>query len=191
MVTTPPVTIEQAAAILNVSASTIRRRIKVGMLRVEETHRPRGVIWLVHLPSGTGPASETATVDTAPVDTTAATPTTQAEALTGLVQATVATVLGPLVGELAASRQTIERQSDQLVSQAEIIGQLRAEAVSLGDTIVRLSTPAPPVQPPAPEPATEPAAPHIQASPAWWRTPWLLVVIVLAICLVAVLVWPR
>jgi hypothetical protein len=32
------------------------------------------------------------------------------------------------VADLAASRQTIERQAEQLVSQAETIGQLRAEA---------------------------------------------------------------
>src|SRR4051794_15835498 len=34
----------------------------------------------------------------------------QAEAISTLVQTTVAAVLGPLVAELAASRQTVERQ---------------------------------------------------------------------------------
>jgi hypothetical protein len=51
MVTTAPVTIEQAA-------STIRRRIRAGTLQVSESCRPQGVVWLVHLPLGVGPAAE-------------------------------------------------------------------------------------------------------------------------------------
>lgn len=50
-----------------------------------------------------------------------------AEAMVSLIQTTIATVLGPLVGELQACRQTNERQAEQLVSQAEVIGTLRAE----------------------------------------------------------------
>ena len=50
-VATAPVTVEQAAAVLGVSASTIRRRIRDGSLRAEEAHRPQGVVWLVHLPA--------------------------------------------------------------------------------------------------------------------------------------------
>ena len=42
------------------------------------------------------------------------------EAMVSLIQTTIGTVLGPLVAELAASRQTIERH-------AETIGDLRAE----------------------------------------------------------------
>ena len=54
-----------------------------------------------------------------------------AEAMVSLIQTTIATALGPLVSELAAVRQTIERQSEQLVSQAETIGELRAENAAL------------------------------------------------------------
>src|SRR5215217_3954175 len=96
LVTTTPVTIEQAAAILGVSASTIRRRIKAGNLRVEEARRPQGVVWLVHLPPGTAPASGTATVDTAPVDTTAATPQPAGDAIAAMIQATLTPIVAPL-----------------------------------------------------------------------------------------------
>jgi hypothetical protein len=134
VVTTAPVTIEQAAAILGVSASTIRRRIKAGALRVEEARRPQGVVWLVHLPPGTGPASETATVDTAPVTTTASSSHLAGDAIAAMIAATLTPIIAPLVGELAASRQANERLTDQLMDQAEmirqqaeVIGTLRAE----------------------------------------------------------------
>jgi hypothetical protein len=55
----------------------------------------------------------------------------QADALASLIRATLTPIIGPLVAELAASRQTIERQADQLVSQAETIGTLRAEVDAL------------------------------------------------------------
>jgi hypothetical protein len=130
-VTTTPVTIEQAAAILGVSASTIRRRIRAGALRVEEARRPQGVVWLVHLPAGTAPAAEPATVDTAPVTTTATAAQPAGDAIAAMIQATLTPIIGPLVAELGASRQTIERQGEQLVSQAETIGTLQAQISTL------------------------------------------------------------
>lgn len=102
----------------------------------------------------------------------------QAEAISTLVQTTVAAVLGPLVAELAASRQTIERQTDQLVGQAETIGQLRSENAAL-------------VASTTPEPAPANIAPTVPRWRSWGL--WLLVVAVL----VAVIVvgwppgWPR
>lgn len=143
MVTTAPVTIEQAAALLNVSASTIRRRIRAGSLQVTETHRPQGTVWLVHLPPSVTPAAEAATVDTAPVDTAPtaqpAPPLAQAEAISGLVQATVATVLGPLVGQLDAQRQTIERQADTIADLREERGRQSAELERAAGTVVALN----------------------------------------------------
>jgi len=127
MVTTAPVTIEQAAAILGVSASTIRRRIRAGALQVEETRRPQGVVWLVHLPRGTAPAAETATVDTTPVTTTATAPTAQADAMAALIHATLTPIVAPFLAEQTALRQIVERQADQLVGQAETIGRQGAE----------------------------------------------------------------
>ena len=138
MVTTAPVTIEQAAAILGVSGSTIRRRIRAGALQVEETRRPQGVVWLVHLPPGTVPAAETATVDTIPVTTTAAAPTAQAEAMAALIHATLTPIIAPLMAEQAALRQTVERQADQLVGQAERLGRQGAELERATSTVVAL-----------------------------------------------------
>jgi excisionase family DNA binding protein len=127
MVTTTPVTIEQAAAILGVSASTIRRRIRAGTLRVEETRRPQGVVWLVHLPPGAAPVAEPATVATDPVTTTVTAPTPAADAMVALIQATLAPVLAPIVAELAATRQAGEAKDATIRNQAETIGRQGAE----------------------------------------------------------------
>ena len=69
----------------------------------------------------------------------------------------IRSVVAPLVGELAASRQTIERLAGQLVAQAETIGRLAAENETL------------------------------RASGAWWRTWWpLLLALAVAAVLVIV-----
>jgi hypothetical protein len=79
------------------------------------------------------PAAATSGQEAAVTDGAAAvTPTAQAEAMVSLIQTTIATVLGPLVGQIDAQRQTIERQAEQLVSQAEIIGRLGAELDAAG-----------------------------------------------------------
>lgn len=129
--TTTPVTIEQAAALLGVSASTVRRRIRAGALQVTETRRPQGTVWLVHLPPGVGPAAATATVDTASVTTTPTAQPAPADAIIAMLQATLTPIIAPLVGQIDAQHQTIERQAEQLVSQAETIGALRAEVTAL------------------------------------------------------------
>jgi hypothetical protein len=51
----------------------------------------------------------------------------QADALASLIQATLTPIIAPLVGELAASRQVNERLTDQLMSQADTIAELREE----------------------------------------------------------------
>jgi hypothetical protein len=57
-----------------------------------------------------------------------ASPTTPAaDAMVSLIQTTIGTSLGPLVGQLDAQRQTIERQADTIREQAEAIGELRAQ----------------------------------------------------------------
>jgi hypothetical protein len=47
--------------------------------------------------------------------------------MVSLIQTTIATVLGPLVGQLDAQRQTIDHQAEQLASQAGTISRLDAE----------------------------------------------------------------
>jgi hypothetical protein len=49
----------------------------------------------------------------------------QADALASLIRATLTPIIAPLVGELAASRQVNERLTDQLMSQADTIAELR------------------------------------------------------------------
>jgi hypothetical protein len=65
-------------------------------------------------------------------------PAAQAEAITAMIQATLTPIVAPLVAELAASRQTIERQTGQLIGQAETIGRQGAELERAASTIMAL-----------------------------------------------------
>ena len=47
--------------------------------------------------------------------------------MAALIRATLAPIVAPLVAEQAALRQTVERQAEQLVGQAETIGRQAAE----------------------------------------------------------------
>lgn len=128
------VSIPDAARILRLSESSIRRLIKAGRLEAERVQRPQGYAWLVKVPApSTDPPEQPprqvgASGATYPPEEPApSTVAAQADAISGLVAATVGSLLGPLVSELAASRQQNERQAEQLVTQAESIGRLTAE----------------------------------------------------------------
>ena len=120
MVATAPVTVEQAAAILGISASTVRRRIRAGTLRAEEARRPQGAVWLVSLPEDALPDAGQASPAAAPVATA---PAAQTEALATWA----ASLLVPIAAELGEARQTIERQAAQLVGKEQEIGVIREE----------------------------------------------------------------
>src|SRR4051794_36122588 len=92
-VATAPVTVEQAAAILGVSVTTVRRRIRAGVLRAEEARRPQGAVWLVYLPPDAIPPTATDQPDATVVATA---PTTAGDAMIAYTQ----TLLGPLVAAL-------------------------------------------------------------------------------------------
>jgi len=126
---TAPVTVEQAAAILGVSVTTVKRRIRAGALRAEEVRRPQGTVWLVYVPPA---ASSAATSGQAPVGAVATAPTATpaADAMVSLIQTTIATVLGPLVGQLDALRQTVERQADRVAELERENGRLAAEVAA-------------------------------------------------------------
>lgn len=178
---TAPITVEQAAAVLGVSVTTVKRRIRTGALRGEQAQRPQGTVWLVYLDPAATPAVEERP-PAASVAATAAATTPAAEAMVSLIQTTIATVLGPLVGQIDAQRQTIERQADQLVTQAELIGQLRAEleserrAHSPGASIL------------TPDPVTRPSD---RAAPrSWWSGRWGYALAMLALA-IAVVSWLR
>jgi hypothetical protein len=114
----------------------------------------------------------------------------QAEAMVSLIQTTIATVLGPLMAEQAALRQVVVSQAEQLVNQAETIGQLRAE----------LAAARAPQSPQAGSGATAPVEPTTEPPARRWRppdawiTPGVIVVVLAVIATVVVLAalpsWP-
>jgi hypothetical protein len=120
----------------------------------------------------------------------------QAEALASLIQATLTPIVAPLVAELAASRQTVERQADQLVSQAETIGRQSERVAGLETEIGHLSAELRSERQ-AKSSLTPSGAPEIvQTAPessnirwrAWW--PWVLGLLAIA-AVVGLLGWPR
>jgi hypothetical protein len=134
-----PVTVERAAVILGVSPSTVHRRIRSGALRAEQAERPQGRVWLVHLPPGTTVAAEEPPPPTAPEATAPPTVAAQAEAMVSLIQTTIGTVLGPLVSQLDAQRQTIERQADRVADLERENGRQSAELERAASIAVKLS----------------------------------------------------
>jgi excisionase family DNA binding protein len=173
------VTVAEAAAILGVNVVTIRRMIKRGQLEAERVHRPQGSAYLVNLPGdGTGDATPTEQL-AQDMSRTQGTPTPPAEAMVSLIQTTIGAVLGPLVAEQAALRQTVEHLTGQLVRQSETIGQLRAENRAL-----LASTTAQPAEP-TPAPPDRP----LRLWQPWWA---IMVAVAVALVLaVALLAWPR
>jgi len=142
-VTFQQVTVSEAADILGVSTQTVRRMIRRGQLEGERVHRAQGSAYVVRLPDSAAAGDMDATATQQPSPNVSRSNATDqpapAEAMVSLIQTTIGTVLGPLVGELAASRQTIERQAEQLVGQAETIGRQSAELERAAGIAVKLS----------------------------------------------------
>jgi len=160
--------VAEAAAILGVNVVTIRRMIKRGQLEAERVHRPQGSAYLVTLP-------QQGAVDDTPkgqpeqdMFRTQGTPTPVAEVIASMIQAALTPIIAPLVAELAAVRQAGERkddairaQADQLVAQAETIGELRARVTMLDAEKATLTTPT----------ATQASEPSPELLPLW-RHSW-------------------
>ncbi len=132
------VSVAEACRILNVSDSTLRRLLRAGRLEAQKVERPQGHVWLVKVPAPTGTSSEDPPNRLGAADShpPAAPP---ADAMVSLIQTTIATVLGPLVGQLDAQRQTIERQGETIRDQAETIGRQSAELERAASIAVKLS----------------------------------------------------
>jgi hypothetical protein len=177
-------TVEQAAAILGLSVTTVKRRIRAGLLRAEEAHRPQGTVWLVYLDAAATGATEERP-SAASVAATAPTTPPAAEAIVSLIQTTIATVPGPLVGQLDAQRQTLERQAGRVAELERENGRQSAEleratstVVALSDELERLRAPSSPVAGSGgPEvPAPTKGAQASSGPPAWrgcsacWRS---------------------
>lgn len=176
-VATAPITVEQAAAVLGVSVTTVKRRIRAGSLRGEQAQRPQGMVWLVYLDPAATPSAEERPPAASVAATAPTTLTAQADAMVSLIQTTIATVLGPLVGQIDAQRQTIERQADR-------IAELERENGMLSE---RLTAPAPAHSPVAsnlrPEPVTPPSEPATPRS--WWSARWAFVLAAIVLLAVA------
>jgi excisionase family DNA binding protein len=141
----PRVSTTEAARVLGVSVERVRSMIRDGALRADRILTRRNTpAYLVTLPADRAPLPTLAqsaepdlgAVDAPtpplheqeerpPMDTSARTPSDQT--IAAVIQASITPIVAPLTAELAANRQMIERQVDQLVSQAEQIGRLRAE----------------------------------------------------------------
>jgi hypothetical protein len=154
----------EAVRILGLSATTIRRKIDAGELEAERVPRPQGTAFLVKVPAD------------APAGTSEAPgvlqdePRMHQDAPAGTDQ--IATILVPLVAQIDALRRTVERQAEQLITQAETIGRLQAE----NDALRAAQTPVTaPETASIPDPPTEPSAPDEPVSAPWWRR-WLLAV---------------
>jgi excisionase family DNA binding protein len=173
------VTIADAVRILNVSDSTVRRLIRAGRLEAQRVERAQGHVWLVKVPSsGHQPSAE---------------PPRQLGAADGqpsappALAAWITSVLEPVMAELSLSRQ-------QLVSQAETIGMLRAENDALRAENDALRAAQSPIQPretaSRPEATTEPSVPPWRSWPALEL--WALLAALIAAGVAAVLLaWPR
>jgi len=173
-VATAPVTVEQAAASLGVSASTVRRRIRDGSLRAEEARRPQGAVWLVHLP-----ADATTGADRAPPAASAVATAPASAAGDQMIHYT-RTLLEPLVAALERSHDRVgqlERENGQLVErlaaareQLEALKTLRTHVAS--NLTAHADEPtAEPSDPPSP-PVPAPIPPSPNGSRGWWRR-WL------------------
>jgi hypothetical protein len=162
---TAPVTVEQAAAALGVSASTVRRRIRDGSLRAEEARRPQGVVWLVHLPAGT------ATDATQPPPAAGAVATTPAAAAGEAMVTYTKTLLEPLV---AALERTQGRVAELERENGHLAERLAATEVRLRALEVPREAPEdPPESHTAGLGTASPAGAVQESTPApaapWWR----------------------
>ena len=89
----------EAARLLGLSPTTVRRMVRAGTLQAERVLRPQGHTFVVLVPTSSQPAASSSQQ----VSTEARAEQPQADAMVSLIQTTIGTVLGPLVGELAAS----------------------------------------------------------------------------------------
>jgi excisionase family DNA binding protein len=167
----PGVSIHEAAVMLGVSPTTVRRWVASGKLRSQRFVRPQGEVVRVFVgldqleaaPAVRGQVSEAQVSVDAPPRTDEQVPA-GGDALAAWSEA----FLAPLVAELAASRETIAQQ-------AETIGLLRQR-------LAALEAPHAPGSPPdvstAPAPRTclqgPLTAPELVTVP-WWKR-WLLAV---------------
>jgi hypothetical protein len=117
------VSVPEAAVILGASVTTIRRRIRHDSLQVDRLQRGQGITYVVLLPYD-HPIDTVARPDEANTGSFAE---TAVDEIVPLSEVTIGTARDPLVAHLDAYRQTMQRQADEIISQAETIGRLTAD----------------------------------------------------------------
>jgi excisionase family DNA binding protein len=170
-----PSTLPEAARILGVSESTVRRLVKAGKLEAERVLRPQGHVWMVRVPapSTDPPADPPRWIGASPAN-----PPEQPAAPSALT-AWMTSVLEPLVAELGTSRQRIEALARENGRQAAELERAHAEIHALTSS------------------AASETAQSTPRSPgtflrAWARLDWLIVALVVAVVVAGVLLaWPR
>ena len=185
------ISVPEAAEQLGVSVATVRRRIRDGSLRAERVQRPQGVAYVVLLGSDHGTDHDRSDSDQQ-VGTTArlnqSAQPAPAEAIAAMIQATLTPIIAPLVGELAASRQVNERLTDQLMSQADTIAELREERGRLSTALAAEREKSSLEAWTAAQVLQEPSTPLRRLWARWWPILAGLVALVAAVVLLA---WPR
>jgi excisionase family DNA binding protein len=157
------VSVDEAAAALNVSPNTIRRWLKAGALRGERVERPQGVMWRVYLPSAAPPpAGERHVPDGTcqpemgpPVAPPTAPASLEVARATALAEYGAA-LLAPVIAELELVRQENR-------GQAERLGHLTAELEAARAQLAEREAPVPAAD-------AAPSRPWWTWFP-WWRTP--------------------
>jgi excisionase family DNA binding protein len=163
------VSVAEAARLLGVSVATVRRRIRAGGLEAETVLRPQGSAFVVRLPvDASAGVSDAYDRDQEPGSTTR-TEASHEQVMLSLVQAAVTPILAPVMTRLAEQEATIR-------SQAETIGELRAENRAL-----LASTTAHNV-----EPTREPSVLFLRR-----RWLWVSVLAGFVVVIVLLLAWPR
>ena len=141
-------TIDDAARLLGVSPTTVRRWVKDGRIKSERVVRPQGYVVLVELPSTTPAAGHPPQVSTE-LPTVAPTDLARADAMATYLAAYAEKITSPLIATIA--------------DQAELIGDLKARLAALQSP---QSEPMPTEPTPAAEAMLEPAR------RVWWRRFW-------------------
>jgi hypothetical protein len=165
-----PSTLPEAARVLGVSESTVRRLVKAGKLEAEQVLRPQGYVWMVKVPA---PATDPLADPPRRIGASPANPPASPES--PALAAWLASVLEPLMAELGTGRQRIEVLAREN-------GRLVAELDAAGREIQALTAPA---APEARDPIREPL--RVRLAP---YAPWLLATLAI-VAVVALVVVPR
>jgi excisionase family DNA binding protein len=165
------VTVAEAAHRLGVSVATVRRRIRAGELVAERLIRPQGSAFVVRLPVDASASVSDAYDTEQEPRVTARTQASAPEAMAALIQATLTPIIAPLVAQLDAHRQTVERQADALRELERENGRLAAELAAAHAQNTLLDAPGSTERS---DPTTEPLSPFPEPQARTWNEvqPW-------------------